>query len=59
MQNSFACITIIALLCTIVHLTLRAHKYSPEKRVIKDSQKERAIKNGWQKILQSYKYKRI
>ena len=41
MQNSFAYITIIALLCTIVDLTLCAHKYNPEKVVIKDSQKKK------------------
>ena len=49
-QDTFSYITIIALLCTIqLHLTLCAHKYNHEKVVIKDSQKERAIKNMYGK----------
>ena len=40
-QDSFTYKTIIALLCTIVYLTLCAHKYNHEKVVIKNSQKRK------------------
>ena len=40
-QDSYTYKTIIALLCTIVYLTLCAHKYNHEKVVIKNSQKRK------------------
>ena len=58
MRDSFTCITMIALLCTIVYFILCAHKHNPGKIVIKDSQRKKGQSrtNRSQKILQIYRY---